>query len=453
MRTRTTALFACGLALAIGALAASAAGGRAPYAVAGHAQPGSLIVAYRAGSTRTDHLLAERASGTRYAGGLPGGTQQLQIVGNQDPATALSRLRTQPKVQYAVPNYRVRAAEFVPNDPGNGGPMGWEKVQWNFAGPNGVNGLEAWQTAIRDGAPGGRGVTVAVIDSGVAFENHAHLRRSPDLARVSFVSPYDFLRRNRHPGDLEGHGTHVASTIVEKTNNGIGVTGLAYGAHVMPLRVLDANGNGDGATVARAIRYAVQHHAQIINLSVEFDTTVRAADIPDVIGALRYAYNHGVAIVGASGNEGRNSVSYPAASKYVIAVGATTADGCLADYSNFGSALALVAPGGGADAPFTDDSYDSAHCNPSTPPREVVQETFVRSPANFRLVGFEGTSFATPHVTAAAALLLATHRLGRRPSPAAVKARLMETARPLGPGGVNARYGAGLLDVAAAIAP
>jgi serine protease len=447
----------CAAALAIGAGSgvslARSSGSDSRAVFASDADPQAVIVGFRASTTRADRAAAERATGTAYADGFPGGTQKLRIVGKRGVAATLAGLRRRSEVQYALPDYRVHASDFVPNDPGFGGPAGWQRVQWNFVGPNSVNAPAAWSTAIRDGAPGGRGVTIAQIDSGAAFENHGGLHRSPDLARASFVAPWDFLRGNRHPDDLEGHGTHVASTLVEETNNGVAVTGLAYNARVMPLRVLDANGNGDGSTVARAIRYAVKHHARVINLSVEFDTTVHAADIPDVLGAMRYAYNHGVVMVAAAGNEGRATVSYPAASQYAIAVGATTADGCLADYSNFGSGLALVAPGGGSDAPFSDDPYDSGHCNPNNPPREVTQETFVRNPNRFRLIGFEGTSFGTPHVTAAVALLLATHRLGRHPTPAQIKARLMSTARDIGPPGFDRHYGAGLLDLQAALAP
>jgi serine protease len=422
-------------------------------ASAATADAGHVLVQFRGGAPLAEVQSVEVGAGVRFVANLDEQTQVLAVVGSQTVQGALTALRAQPAVARAVPDFRAHESDFVPNDPGFGGAAGWEHTQWNFAGPWSVQAPTAWDIARHAGAPGGRGAIVAVIDSGVAFENRGRLRRDPDLYPGAFVAPWDFLRHNRHPDDEDGHGTFVTSTIAEKTNNRVGLTGLAYDVRIMPLRVLDANGNGDGATVARAIRYAVKHHAQVINLSVEFDTTVHAADIPDVIGALRYAYNHGVVIVGASGNEGRGNVSYPAASKYVIAVGATTVDGCLAEYSNFGPGLALVAPGGGIDAPFTDDPYDAAHCNPASPAREIVQETFGRNRSRFRLIGFEGTSFATPHVTAAAALLIATHRLGRRPTPAQVKARLMASARTIGPPGYSRRYGAGLLDIGAALGP
>src|SRR2546421_54542 len=130
--------------------------------------------------------------------------------------------------------------------------------------------------------------------------------------------------RDGHTFARGGHGTFVAGTIAESTNNRIGATGLAYGASVMPIRVLDRYGTGDAATIARGIRYAVRHHARVINLSLEFTPDVTAADIPDLLGAIRYATNRHVVVVSASGNEGVAQVAYPARAQSVIAVGATT---------------------------------------------------------------------------------------------------------------------------------
>jgi serine protease len=134
-------------------------------------------------------------------------------------------------------------------------------------------------------------------------------------------------------------------------------------------------------------------------------------------------------------------------------VGATTSDACLADYSNSGRGLDIVAPGGGQDAPLASDPYDQAHCDPSNPDKKIVQETISGGFSKFKLVGFEGTSFATPHVTAAAALLIATKRLGAHPTPSQIKARLMQTATDLGPTGYDSHYGAGLLNIPAALSP
>jgi serine protease len=293
---------------------------------------------------------------------------------------------------------------------------------------------------------------VAVLDTGVAYRNWHQFRRSPDFGRTRFVSPYDFVSRNAYPLDREGHGTFVAGTVAESTNNGIGVTGLAYGASIMPVRILDAQGNGDAATIARGIRYAVAHHANVINLSIEFGLDVTSSDIPDIIAALRYAHRHGVVVVAASGNDGNPQIAYPARSSQVISVGATTSDRCLASYSNTGNRLDLVAPGGGDDSSLLSDP----NCQPFRTLPDVFQMTIFdgANHSHFGLPGgWYGTSMSAPHVAATAALVIASGVIGRRPTPDQVLARLEQTAQTLGGAKPNSDYGYGLLDAAAATAP
>ncbi len=293
---------------------------------------------------------------------------------------------------------------------------------------------------------------VAVLDTGVAYANRGHFRRSPDFYRYQFVKGHDFVAHDAYPDDRNGHGTFVAGTVAEATNNGRGLTGLAYGVRVMPVRVLDSEGNGDAATIAQGVRFAVNHGARVINLSLEFPGGITAADIPELISALRYANRRGVVVVAAAGNEAHAAAAYPARAPNVIAVGATTEHGCLASYSNFGSGVTLVAPGGGPDASLAGDP----NCHPELPAgRDVFQVTFAgTSPRRFGIPGgYEGTSMATPHVAAAAALVIASGVLGRHPTPAQVAARLIATARPLGGPSDSRLYGAGLLDAAAATAP
>src|SRR6202012_5073424 len=131
-------------------------------------------------------------------------------------------------------------------------------------------------------------------DTGVAYRNWKSFKKSPDFTSTQFVDPYDFVAGDAFPLDREGHGTFVAGMIAEATNNRFGLTGLAYGAKIMPVRVLDADGNGDSRTIARGIRYAVKHGAKVINLSLEFDISVTAAQIPGIISAVGYAHRHGV---------------------------------------------------------------------------------------------------------------------------------------------------------------
>jgi serine protease len=271
---------------------------------------------------------------------------------------------------------------------------------------------------------------------------------SPDLGLTRFLHGHDFIDNDPYPNDENGHGTHVTSTIAESTNNRIGLTGLAYGASIVPVRVLDANGEGDAATIAEAIRWSVRRGVQLINLSIEFDTDVGAKEIPSLLEALAFARRRGVLVVGASGNAGDTIIAFPARSSNVLAVGATTEHGCLSEYSNLGRGLDLVAPGGGGDA-----LEDDPNCQPdSTPGRSIVQLTFEGdSLRRFGLPGsYEGTSMAVPHVTGTLALVLATRVLGPNPSPERLIAHLKATARDLGAPGVDRTYGAGLIDAAAA---
>ena len=255
---------------------------------------------------------------------------------------------------------------------------------------------------------------------------------------------YDFVGRDTHPDDENGHGTHVASTIGEGVNNGVGLTGLAYGARIMPVRVLDSIGEGDVPVIARGVRYAARRGADVINLSLEFSPEVTARDIPELLRAIRYARSRGALVVGASGNEGRGTVAYPARAGSVLSVGATTERGCLSDYSNEGTGLDIVAPGGGRDAAPT---AGEGGCDPSLPGRPIVQLTYTSGLGVFGYPdSYEGTSMAAPHVAAAAALVVASGVVGRNPSAAEVERRLKSTARDLGAPGYDTHYGWGLLD-------
>jgi serine protease len=404
--------------------------------------PDQVIVKYAQGVGGGVAADVAAEAGATPVAPLPGGSEQLKIEDGESVRATIEELRQDPKVEYAVPNWKAHAAAVAPNDPG------W-RLQWNMSSLYGINLVDAWTEAAALGAPGGRGAVVALLDSGVAYERHGRYRRAPDLRRRTFIHPWDFIQRDGHPNDVYGHGTHVAGTIAQTTNNDIGAAGIAYNAKIMPLRVLDAHGEGDSAAIARAIRYAVRFKADVINLSLEFPPEVRASEIPDVVSALHYAHRRGVVVTAAAGNQTDIAVAYPARVSTVIAVGATTFTGCQADYSNSGDDLDVAAPGGGADAPNTDSVWDSAHCKPDSLGRPIVQQTFTRDVQHFGLPRtYEGTSMASPHVAAIAALIIATKRLGPHPTPKAVEARIKETARPTDR---PDRYGAGLVDAAAAL--
>jgi subtilisin family serine protease len=244
----------------------------------------------------------------------------------------------------------------------------------------------------------GSGATIAVVDTGVDL-NH------PDL-QSQLVPGVDLVSEELcTPGaqDLNGHGTHVAGIAAAATNNGIGVAGTAPLAKIMPVRVLDAAGSGFTDDIGAGIRWAADHGAQVINLSLGDDVPVPFIDISGISAAVDYAYAHGAVVVAAAGNETLPFCSYPSASKNAICVAATDSTGFPSSYSNFPARIdggvAVRAPGGdgSGDCGNTSDIWstywpgasgqDAEHCAPK---------------------GYEplaGTSMATPFVSGIAALL------------------------------------------------
>jgi serine protease len=444
-------------ALPIGILLAALAwSAHPPLAKAADYVPHEVIVGYKRGASEAVASTAEAHLGLRRLAPAPAPRSRvLRLPPGASATAAAARLRREPGVAYAEPNYIAHTAgAFYPNDRGRSNiNQGWQKLQWNMLPAAGVDAPRAWSNLLADGQPGGQGVTVAILDTGVAYRNWKQFDRSPDFTNTKFVAPYDFVDKNAYPLDREGHGTFVAGVVAESTNNKLDLTGLAYGASIMPVRVLDAQGEGDETTIARGIRYAASHGAQIINLSLEFlPTQVRSGkDIPEIVSAIGFARRKGVIVVGAAGNDENSQIAYPARVQGVISVGATTRDRCLAAYSNGGSGLDLVAPGGGDDAIVREDP----DCHPARNLPSIYQLT-LSDPPHWGEFGYPnyyiGTSMASPEVAATAAMVIASRVIGTNPTPDAVLARLEQTATPLGGSAPNSIYGYGLLNAGAATA-
>lgn len=441
---------ACALLIPASATASSTAS--APTDVPAYV-PDEVIVHYAADADARTRAAARTGTGTGDLDTFAPRTGVVEIQDGESVAETMAELERRPGVLRATPNWLAHASAALFNDPGKTGTTGgWQDLQWNLMPGNGIDAPRAWDNAARAGRPGARGVTVAVLDSGVAYRDMGRFRRSPDLSPNRLARGYDFVSDDAYPLDHNGHGTHVASTIAESANNGIGVTGAAYNATIMPIRVLDNYGVGDSAVISAGIRYAARRGADIINLSFEFDSRVTSREIPEILSALRYARRQRSLVIAASGNTGLPAVAFPARADSVLSVGATTEHGCLADYSNQGADLDLTAPGGGSDAALSDEPD---RCRPFDPPgRDIFQMTYAGSIRRFGLPGgYTGTSMAAPHVSATAALVIATGVLGPNPAPRALEAQLKATATDLGPVGTDNRYGAGMVNAGAATSP
>src|SRR5215211_548310 len=256
--------------------------GRARRAVVCLALLGGLLAGQPAPASAASPSFARDEVLVHYRGHP--GSENVHVPPGQSVRATLSDLRNDPAVGYAKPDYLVHATAFSPNDPGTGRRGHWARDQWNFLSPRlvrgGISVVPSWQRLIKAGHPGAKGITVAVLDTGVAYRKKGRrFRRDPDLPGVRrFVHPKDFIDDDRVPLDLEGHGTHVTSTIAQATNNGRGLTGIAYGVKVMPVRVLNRQERGKGSKVARGIRYATDHGADVINLSLDFKPDVTQCD-------------------------------------------------------------------------------------------------------------------------------------------------------------------------------
>ena len=321
-------------------------------------------------------------------------------------------------------------------------------MQWNFDGAAGVNALGGVGEPDRRRPRRRPRLTVAVLDTGVAYATAGASAARPTSPPSASSAATTSSAATPYPNDHNGHGTHVAGTIGEVANNRLGLTGLAYGASIIPVRVLDREGEGRSSSIASGIRYAARRGADVINLSFEFRAGVSARRSPTSSTRCATPAAAGRSSSAASGNEGASASPTRRARRRSSAVGATTEHRCRAYYSNDGAGLDLVAPGGGDDA-------DGAGCLEGPPPgRDIFQITLDGSVAASGCPeGYKGTSMAAPHVSAAAALVIASGVVGRDPAPRAVERRLRSTAADLGPAGYDERNGWGLLDAGAATAP
>jgi subtilisin family serine protease len=365
-----------------------------------------------------------QALGGHVVQAIPGGPTLVTLDPGVDRDAVVARLRTDPRVRYAEADGPLRTAGVLPNDPSLPG-------QWGLNNPNNVDidAPQAW-----DVTTGSSATIVAVLDTGIDLDH-------PDLASKVWVNPgeipgngfdddqnglvddvngWNFVSETNDVQDDNGHGTHVSGILGAAGNNGIGGVGVDREARIMPLKVLDSQGEGTSGAVVQAIYYAVQYGADVINASWGGASYSRA-----VADMILDAGNHGVVFVTAAGNESVNNGvvrSYPASYRFanVLSVAAIDATGRLASFSNFGrKAVDLAGPGVGILSTAPGGVYD------------------VRS----------GTSMATPFVSGVVALLAGLHP---EYSAAQLVQRVLTTTKPLS-GKASRTVTGGLVDAAAAL--
>ncbi|WP_349409380.1 S8 family peptidase [Pseudalkalibacillus sp. SCS-8] len=337
--------------------------------IAGDYVKGEVIVKFKDGVGNSQKENALNKVGAKEVADTDAVKSKFKVLKVGNVEAAVKALSKNPNVEYAEPNYKFQST-WTPNDTYyNGYQYGLKTTYTNLA----------W-----DITKGSSGQEIAILDSGVDY-NH------PDLDGKTILG-YDFVDNDWYPMDLNGHGTHVAGTAAAETNNARGIAGMAPNTYILAVRVLNAQGSGSLADIADGIEYAADAGAEVINLSLGCDCNTTTLK-----NAVDYAWNKGVVVVAAAGNDGVSTTFEPASYTNAIAVGAVDSNDQKASFSNWGSWVDVAAPG------------------------VSIASTY---PGN-RYVYMDGTSMASPHVAGLAALLAAQGR-----SASQIRAAIENTADP-----------------------
>ena len=373
--------------------------------------PDQILVTFKDGVSDTEKAQVHKSLGALATRESYGNYYHIVTVPEGTVEEMVHVYSNNPLVKYAEPDY-LRFINFTPNDQNY-------IYQWNFSQ---INLPAAWNRST------GSGATVAIVDTGVNPNGN-------DGFGNRLIQGHNFVKNTNDSSDDNGHGTHVAGTVGEETNNLTGCAGVAFNANILAVKVMNRRGVGYSSAIIDGIHWAADNGADVINMSLGATTSSQNEN-----DAVDYAYNNGVVLCAAAGNESANSVDYPAAYTNCIAVGATRYDKQIAPYSNTGDALDVVAPGGDTSVDQNHDGYLDG----------ILQETFQRIFFYYKwgYYFFQGTSMATPHVSGLAALIISLHPTY---TPAQVRNAIQSSAQDLGSPGWDPNFGWGLIDANAAL--
>lgn len=349
-----------------------------------------LVVKYKPGAS-PPKLLSSRTRGMQTES-----IDALDVVIHEVPpdqlASLLAQLSSDPNVEWVEPNFQIALLETIPNDPAF-------ELQWWL---NRIQAPLAW-----DYSTGSTAITIAIVDSGIDYSH-------PDLAG-KIIGGKDIVNDDAIAEDENGHGTAVAGIAAAITNNAEGISGVSWGARILPVKVTGADGLGTYEATAAGIVYAVDAGAAVINLSLG-----GSAPSQLLLDAVTYASANGVVVVAASGNNGSQNVLYPARYNQTIAVASTDYNNQVSGFSNYGPEVDIAAPG----------------------------QSIYSTTLGGLYISRTGTSMAAPLVAGAAAVLLS---LPGNNAPSLVRQQILGTALDIAPTGVDYHSGHGLLQLNRAI--
>jgi serine protease len=382
----------------------------AAVAASGEIVPGEVIVKWRDSGNGPERARAHGLSVVAELGTAGASMPDVVSTAGRPVADVIAELRADPAVEYAEPNYVVALAEDPAvaavgvNDPKTGPQYSLDRMRVR----------DAWSLSV-----GSATGTVAVLDTGIDMGH-------PDLAG-RILPGYDFVNDDEWAGDDNGHGTWVSGIIAANANDGIGIAGISWHDRILPVKIMNANGTGDTSDLTSGIVWATNHGATVINMSVGgFPYSSYVHD------AVRYAWNNGVVLIGAAGNNATETAFFPASYPEVVSVSATQVDDEFSNWSNYGADVDVSAPGA---------AVLTTNCQVCKPIEQDIS-------GDHRYTYISGTSFAAPNVAGVVALIRAEYPSMTN---AWVVNRLKSTVDDLGYAGWDSRYGNGRVNAYRAV--